>query len=240
MKARRSLLAVSSALLATLCALATGCFQELDPEAASGGGVGEGGEDVTESPAGLNNWQLCQSPSCDEVSGDIPFLTQTPPIYLPDGGTTTTPCDDVEQASMAIRQTYCAACHQSPANQAGLDCVLDDQQLVGRPSQTALTDAGTPQLLAIAGNPADSWLYVRVAQGLGGVQGGMPPLTMAGYPTIPRPTASDLSVLYGWLLACFPGADGGGYVVGGGSYAPAPGSDDAGVEAGEGEGGGGD
>jgi len=127
-----------------------------------------------------------------------------------------------------------------PANQAGLDCVLDDQQLVGRPSQTALTDAGTPQLLAIAGNPADSWLYVRVAQGLGGVQGGMPPLTMAGYPTIPRPTASDLSVLYGWLLACFPGADGGGYVVGGGSYAPAPGSDDAGVEAGEGEGGGGD
>jgi hypothetical protein len=235
MSSRTALLAASSAALGALCAIATGCFQELDPDAASGDGVGEGGEDVTESPAGLSSWQLCQSPSCDQVDGDIPFLTQTPPIYLPDGGTTTTPCDDVEQAAMAVRQTYCASCHQAPADQAGLDCVMDDAQLVGRPSQTALTDAGTPQLLAVAGDPLDSWIYVRVAQGMGGVQGGMPPLTMAGYPTIPRPTPSDLSVLYGWLLACFPGADGGGYVVGGGSYAP---SAEAGeLEAGEADGG---
>jgi hypothetical protein len=55
---------------------------------------------------------------------------------------------------------------------------------------------------------------------MGGAQGGMPPLTMAGHPTIPRPTAADLSVLYAWIIQCVPGADGGGYAFSGGDYAP--------------------
>jgi len=202
--------------------LATGCFEQIDANDSSGhGAVG----DAAIVSAGVEtNWQLCQSPSCDQVSGAIPFLDQTPPIYLPDGATTQTPCDDVEQASLALRQTYCGACHQAPADQAGINFVLDDQQLVGAQSQTALTDAGTPQPLIVAGDPQHSWFYVRTLQGMGGAAGGMPPLAMPGYPAIPRPTASDLSVMYGWILACFPGTDGGAYVFGGGNYAPSSGT----------------
>ena len=64
----------------------------------------------------------------------------------------------------------------------------------------------------------------------------MPPTAQAGYPVIPRPSASDLSVLYGWIVACVPGPDGGGgaYVNGGGSYGPGAGveDDDGGASAG--------
>jgi hypothetical protein len=85
-------------------------------------------------------------------------------------------------------------------------------------------DVSSPQKLVVAGNPGSSMLYTSVAQGLGGSSTGMPPLTLAGYPVIPRPTASDVSLLYAWIIACFPGA--GGYVTGGVDYAP---SDDGGL-----------
>jgi len=226
---RTLFVAASSGVLA-LGAMA-GCFQELDPDAASGAGLSAtDGGDEAENPDAYTTWQLCQSPSCDLPSGDIPYLDQTPPIYLPDGGTTTDPCADVEQASMTVRQTYCAQCHQSPASQGGLGFILSDTQLAGALSQTATDDAGSPERLVVGGDPLHSLLYVRVAQGLGGSTSGMPPLSLAGYASIPRPTASDLSVLYAWIVACVPGGQqGSGYVLGGGSYAP-----------GDGDGGGGD
>jgi hypothetical protein len=216
----RTLLIATWSAVPSLGAIA-GCFQELDPGAASGAGLSsvDGGDDADNADA-FTTWQLCQSPSCDLPSGAIPYLDQTPPIYLPDGGTTTDPCVDVEQASMTVRQTYCAQCHEGPGAQGGLGFVLDDGMLSGALSQTATDDAGQPERLVVAGDPLHSLLYVRVAQGLSGSTTGMPPVTMAGYTSIPRPTASDLSVLYAWIAACLPGTDAGFYASGGVDYAP--------------------
>jgi hypothetical protein len=241
LRIRRRLL-VAGILGTGAVVLVTGCFQELDSGAASGGPIEIGadgsasssGEDATapndagaassapasEDANGLTTWELCQSPSCDLPSGQVPYLDQTPPIYLPDASTTDDPCVDVEQASIAIRTTYCAACHQTPADQAGINFVLDDGQLVTATSQSATDDAGQPEKLVTPGDPAHSWLYVRVTEGLGGGQAGMPPPTMPGYPTIPRPTVADISVLNAWITACVPGADAGGYALSGGGYAP--------------------
>ena len=214
------LAAASSAAVVAVGVIASGCFQELDPYAASGGALPspDAGDDA-ESADGSTTWEICQSPSCDSPDGDIPFLAQTPLIYLSDGGSTTDPCVEVEQASIGVRQTYCAGCHQAPANQGGFSFVLDDGQLTSAVAQTATGDVGGPQKLVVAGNPGSSMLYTSVAEGLGGSTTGMPPLTLAGYPVIPRPTASDVSLLYAWIIACFPGA--GGYVTGGVDYAPA-------------------
>jgi hypothetical protein len=226
MRTRLSILVASGAAAVFIAGVtATGCLQELDPAAASGSGLVTGGDDA-ESPDALTNWQLCQSPSCDLTNGQIPFLEQTPPIYLPDGSTTTDPCVEVELASMTVRQTYCAGCHQAPADQGGLSFVLNDGQLASAVSQTATDDAGAPARLVVPGDPRHSTLYASVAAGLSGSTSGMPPLTLAGYPSIPRPTASDLSLLYAWITACFPGLDGGAYDLGSGDYAP--GSYDAG------------
>lgn len=197
---------------------AAGCFQELDPNAATGPGLTDDDSAAPPDFDAETSWQLCQSPSCDLPNGNIPFLAQTPLIYQADGSTTLDPCNEVWQAAMTVRQTYCASCHQAPADQAGMNFVLDDSQLATAHSQSAVTDAGLPQPLIVPGSPRQSWLYVRVAQGMGGAQGGMPPLAMPGYPAIPRPSAADLSLLYGWVLACFPGTDGGAYVQGGGNY----------------------
>jgi hypothetical protein len=226
MRALVVLLAASSAAVSALAlgTIASGCFQELDPYAASGPGLGgDGGAEDAENPDALTTWELCQSPSCDLPSGDIPFLAQTPPIYLPDGATTEDPCVAVEQASMVVRQTYCAGCHQSPADQGTLDFILNDGQLAGALSQTATDDAGAPERLVVPGSPLKSALYVSVAQGLSGVPAGMPPLTLAGYPSIPRPTASDVSMLYAWITACLPGTDAGAYELGTEDYAPGSG-----------------
>jgi hypothetical protein len=228
MRSRLGLLAVTGAAVAGVAVIATGCFQELNSDAASGGALPspEAGDPGAELPdGGETTWELCQSPSCDSTDGDIPLLTQTPPIYLADAATTTDPCVQVEQASMVVRQTYCAGCHQSPANQGGLSFVLDDTQLADATSQTATNEAGAPQKLVIAGNPLQSPLYQSVAQGLSGASTGMPPVALAGYASIPRPSASDVSILYAWIVACLPGA--GGYVSGGVDYAPA---EDAGAE----------
>jgi hypothetical protein len=226
MKSRVVLVVASGAAVAIATVVATGCFQELDPYAASAGAVASpDAGDPTESAEGSTSWEICQSPSCDSPDGDIPFLARTPPIYLPDGGTTTDPCDQVEQASMLVRQTYCAGCHQAPASQGGLSFVLSDSQLTGAVSQTATDDAGSPQKLVVAGDPVRSALYQSVVQGLSGTSTGMPPVALAGYASIPRPSASEVSVLYAWIVACLPGA--GGYVTGVVDYAP---SEDAGAD----------
>jgi hypothetical protein len=208
--------------------LAGACFQTLDQNASSdpAGATPTAGQSLT-------SWQLCQSPSCDSPSGEVPVLLDTPPIYLPDGGTTSNPCDDVELRSMTIRQTYCASCHEAPASQAGLGFILDDAQLSTALSQTAVLPDGGPQRLLVPGSPYGSRLYQRVAAGLSGSAAGMPPVAQPGYPAIPRPSAADLSLLYGWIVACIPGTDGGGYVTGGAYYAPT-GADSGGPSAGTG------
>jgi len=193
------------------------CFQELDTGAASDpqGQAASGNPSSSQSdggspPAGLTTWDLCGSPSCDNADGTIPYLAQTPTIYLPDGGTTDDPCVDVEAVSMTIRHTYCASCHgpSTGAGQGGFNYVLDDKSLVANTT----TSATFPRFI-VPGDPYTSYLYVSVAGGQ------MPPASIPGAPQNPVPTASDLSVLYGWIQACFPGPDA-GYVNGGGFYGP--------------------
>jgi hypothetical protein len=217
---RRTLLAV-----VFFVPLGGACFQNIDSSASSGRAPAS-----AVNVAEMTPWQLCQSPSCDEIDGAVPVLLDTPPIYLADGSTTTSPCDDVEAESMTIRQTYCAACHEAPASQASLGFILNDAQLATALSQTAVLPDGGPQRLLAPGSPYSSWLYQSVALGLSGSSSGMPPTAQPGYPVIPRPSAAELSVLYGWIVACVPGPDGGGgaYVNGGGSYGPGAGVDDDG------------
>jgi hypothetical protein len=211
-------LSLSAIVWATLVG---GCIQQLDTAAIAGSPA-----PTQTSNQALTSWQLCQSPSCDEPDGYVPPLLATPVIYLPDGGTTSDPCDDIEAQSVAIRQTYCAACHASPASQGGLGFVLDDEQLAGAYSQTAVLPDGGPQRLLIPGDPNDSRLYQRAAAGLSGSTAGMPPLALPGYPAIPRPSVADVSVLYGWIVACVADGGGVGYTNGGGDYSP--GIDDGG------------
>ena len=201
------------------CALGA-CFQQIDTQAASDpqGGSGEASTPEPEAGvdiSGLTTWQICQSPSCDEPNGTIPFMQQTPAIILPDGGTTSDPCVDVEAASVSIRQTYCASCHgpSTGAGQGGFNYVLQDPSLVGNTTSNA-----TFPHFVVPGDPYNSYLYVAIASGQ------MPPASTAGAPPNPVPTAADLSVLYGWITACF--SDAGGYVNGGGDWGPgAPGAD---------------
>jgi hypothetical protein len=215
-----------SLALLTWAMLAAGCIQQLDPNASAGAAPS------SSNLSNLSSWQLCQSPSCDSPDGEVPVNLETPAIYLPNGTTTTSPCDDVEAQSIAIRQTYCAGCHESPAALGGFSFVLDDSQLASAFSQTAVLPDGGPQRLLIPGNPYASRLYQRVAAGLSGSTAGMPPTAQVGYPVIPRPSASDLSVLYAWIVRdC--AEDGGGYVIGGGSYGPSSATgDDGGSSAG--------
>jgi hypothetical protein len=194
------------------------CLQELDPDAALDPGAAGASDDAS---GDASTWQTCGSPSCDEPNGTIPFLAQSPAIYLPNGSTTNDPCVDVEAASLAIRQTYCAGCHgpDAGAGQGGFDFVLDDARLLASP-----TTSPTYPSFVVPGDPYHSYLYVSVASGL------MPAASAPGTAPSPIPTASDVSVLYGWIQACFPGS--GGYVTGGGDYGPgADAASDAGPEA---------
>lgn len=207
------------------------CFQELNPGAANNPPSQAASSNPSPSDdGGASPWELCASPSCDNASGTVPFLQQTPVIYLPDGGTTTDPCVDVEAASTTIRQTYCASCHgpSTGAGQGGFNYVLDDTSLVANTTSSA----SFPHFV-VPGNPYGSYLYVSIAGGQ------MPPASIPGAPPNPVPTAANLSVLYGWILACFSGPDA-GYVTGGGFYGPGadggPGagapSPDAGIDGG--------
>jgi hypothetical protein len=227
-------------LLACAPAALGACIQEIDTNAASDpgqqGSSSPSGSAYGNPSAGASTWQLCGSPSCDNADGTIPFLQQTPPIYLPDGTTTNDPCVDIEGLSMTIRQAYCGNCHGtgSGAGQGGFNSVLDDKSLVSN-----TTKSTTSPHFVVPGDPYASYVYIRIADGT------MPPASTAGGPQNPMPTAADLSVLYGWIQACVPGPNT-GYVNGGGFYGPggdggstagAP-SPEAGTEAGTDAGGG--
>jgi hypothetical protein len=187
-------------LLPAFASLGTGCFQELDPTAASGRLDAPAGSssDASEAPRGGAALDGCAQPFsidptgalvCGDRDGGIPVVTATPPIELADGSTTTDPAVATEQQSIAIRQKYCASCHAPPASMGGLGVILDDRALLDAVSSTVTDDAGIAVRLVIAGNPEGSRLYERV------VRGEMPPQA-------PRPTVSDISVLREWILTC--------------------------------------
>ena len=137
-------------VLASVLGAAGACIQQVDGGAALDPGSPDASTASDPSTADASSWELCQSPSCDDLSGTIPFLSQTPVIYLPDGGSTTDPCVQVEEESAAIRQTYCASCHgaSAGAGQGGFNYVLDDGQLT-----TNTTSSATFPRYVIPGNP---------------------------------------------------------------------------------------
>jgi hypothetical protein len=191
------------------------CIQQLDSGAAADSAdAGASSTNVADATA----WELCQSPSCDDPSGAVPFLEQTPVIYLPDGGTTTDPCTEVSGAAETALMTYCGSCHGpgTGAGQGGFNAVMDNAQL-----QTNTTSSSAFPHYLVPGSPFTSYLYVTVANGT------MPPPAVAGGPQNATPSPADISMLYGWIQACFAGDGGaGGYDQSGGNYGP--GYEDAG------------
>lgn len=184
---------------------------------------------------------FCGSPECALPDAAIPPFLDVPPIYYePDGavngvGTpapaavTTDPCVAVESYSLVIRQRSCTPCHDPSADPAvtavptagfgpGFNYVLDDSQLVTALSNSYMAADGGPARLVIPGDPSDSLVYQRMVNGLSGM-GGMPPSGVSASgdigpdaaAAIVYPTAADLSVIYGWILNCVQGADGGAY-----------------------------
>lgn len=133
---------------------------------------------------------------CPAPADGFPTETQTPPILLADGTTTDDPCVKNEQDSMAIRSTYCGACHQEPAHLGTKEFgfILDDGMLTSNMATPA--SANTPPLLYInPGDPANSRVYQRI------VNQEMPPIQRSvDQPDNPRPTFSDVSVLYQWIM----------------------------------------
>jgi hypothetical protein len=189
MKYRVALALLSSAVMAA-CSL-----QPVDKGASSSDEGGSSSEIAPSADPPDSSWALCQSPECDNTNGTIPLETDFPPIYLPDGGTTTNPCDEIESESMQIRTTNCAGCHSPPLDLGQWNWVLNDNML----ETTKYVGTGAP--LVIAGDPEDSVLYQKVSQGLDTTIGdtdytnGMPP---GG--TSPRPSVADVSVLYQWIM----------------------------------------
>jgi hypothetical protein len=172
-------------------------------------------------------YQLCGSPSCSLADNTIPAELATSTILLPEGGTATSACAQVDALSLQIRQRSCAPCHGPPpaAGPNGLNFILSDQQLVSQTQIVGGVAVVTP------GDPLGSLLYQRVLLGLSGsaIQGMPPPASVAtGYlspqaqASLVHPTSEDLSILYAWILNCVPGTDGGAYASSyyGGNYAP--------------------
>jgi hypothetical protein len=170
--------------LAVLLALvAAGCYQPVDAGAAKGG--------VSLAPSGAAG------------SGGHTVALDTPPIELDDqGNTTTDPCEATRAQSQDILSNYCGRCHGGASagahqGQPPFDYVLDPAKLKTAVSAT-VKDPVTmqPVRFLLPGAPARSRVYVRVAVGE------MPPPDIVGLPANPRPTISDLSVLYEWIAHC--------------------------------------
>ena len=126
---------------------------------------------------------------------------ETPPIQLPGGGTTQNPCDLTTAQARAILRAYCAVCHggQTPeANQGRFDFLLDFQRLTMTRSQSARDprDPSQGMVFLVPGDPEDSRVYQRIADDE------MPPMLLGGSDPLPRPSISEISVLYTWISSC--------------------------------------
>ena len=188
-------------------------------------------------------FELCGSPECGLADGTLPPVLQVPAIFYQPGGATNNigaptaakktadPCDAVNAASLQIRQRSCGACH----GPNGLPTThflyaLDDTTLANHPDNT-----GT-HIMVKPGDPYNSYVYQRVVTGLQAGSGGMPPdpsavsdvlgasIVQANPNIVVYPTASDVSVLYAWILNCMPGANVGAYQAnyGSGSFGSNP------------------
>jgi len=117
----------------------------------------------------------------------------TPPIELPGGGTTQNSCDLTNAQARAIVRTYCARCHggQAPGEDKGdppFDFVLDLERLT--------TTRWESMLFVTPGDPDSSRVYLRMANDE------MPPMPLGGTDQPPRPSISEISVLYAWIKSC--------------------------------------
>lgn len=127
----------------------------------------------------------------------------TPPIDLPNGDSTTDACSATTWHATDILRTYCAQCHgggDSGARQGQppFDFVLDFQRMMTARSAT-VPDPRDPALgmvFIVPGYPEYSRVYQRIANNE------MPPMLPVGLDPLPRPTISDLSVLYTWIASC--------------------------------------
>lgn len=132
---------------------------------------------------------VCPPPA----DGTIPLRTETPPILLGDGVTTTTdPCVKVIDDSRAIRKATCAGCHDvQGALGAPLTFVMDDDEC----AQKEASGKYPHQRYVVPGDPDHSLIYQRAV-----VVGDMPPQsTDVANGNNPRPTISDYSVLRRWI-----------------------------------------
>jgi hypothetical protein len=167
-----SLLAVGSA------AALTACFQTLDTTASTGSQV---------TPP---------EPAWDGGLSTV-ILPGPPPFgfYDPSGNIVTSdqPCDATRTQAIAILTKNCADCHggRTPGERAGnppFDFVLDPVKL----TRTYTLNTTPPMLFVAPGDPSHSRIYMRVRLGE------MPPAQL----NLPRPSVSDISVLYEWISNC--------------------------------------
>jgi hypothetical protein len=157
--------------LSSAC-LGSGCFQELDSNAANG--------PMPSTDAGL------------VTAIDDPSIALDPN----DSATTNDPCVKTANDAHGILSTYCGGCHDQGAASSGVprfDFLLDDQKLMS----TIWTVGSEQRRFIIAGDPDHSWLYLRPL--LGTMPPAATDLRNHDYP---RPTVSDLSVLRTWIGSC--------------------------------------
>jgi hypothetical protein len=184
-------------LFVSLCATAaTACLQQLDTTASSG-------SPVTPPPGATWDGGL----STVILPGPPPFEFSDPNGNIV---TSDQPCDATRTQAIAILTKDCAFCHggRTPGERAGsppFDFVLDPVKL----TRTFTPNTTPPMLFVMPGDPNQSRLYVRARLGE------MPPASQA---QLPRPTVSDISVLYEWISNCLgakPPAGGGSSADGG-------------------------
>jgi hypothetical protein len=159
---------------------ADGCFQLLDSSASSGG------EAISPPAAG---WDGSMSTVILPGSPEYGYLDK-------DGGLVTTddPCEVTRAQAMMILEQSCAGCHggRTPGERAGnppFDFVLNADKMTNSWSVNSVP----PMLFVAAGSPNMSRLFLRVRRGE------MPPAIETA---VPRPTVSDISVLYEWISKC--------------------------------------
>jgi hypothetical protein len=170
------------------------------------------------------------------------ILPGPPPFgFFDETGTLVTsddPCEATRAQARKILTNDCAGCHggRTAGERAGLppfDFVLDTAQLTTRYTNNTMP----PMLFVATGHPEDSRIYQRMRRGE------MPPPADT---SLPRPTISDLSVLYEWIAHCLgpkgpPGSTGAGGTGGGddgGATGGAGGAAGTGGDGGNGTGGG--
>jgi hypothetical protein len=107
------------------------------------------------------------------------------------------------QQATEILTTNCSGCHGGDSagarqGQPPFDYVLDFEKLKTARSATVPDpiDADMGMRFVRPGDPESSRLWVRIAVGE------MPPELPIGVDPIPRPTVSDASLLYSWIMNC--------------------------------------